>query len=202
MRTTESPAVFGTPAHPWVGSGHCQDRNLSLYSHSGHRGLAPPESATITWPICGADSFEGPEVSPAQGLKNRESCLQGLLFFLRSRRATLTPTIMPAATKNKPMTQGSTGIPAGLTTSGARIVTRNDPVATLPDKSRAEQATCVSPTGNREPEASSHVTTGEGSTASSAITWNVTMTPEESAACRTISGGRRSVGFVVSRAVT
>ena len=52
--------------------------------------------------------------------------------------------------------------PAGLTASDARIVTRNDPVATLPDESRAEQLTCVSPTGNREPAAGSHVTTGEG----------------------------------------
>ncbi len=80
-------------------------------------------------------------------------------------------------------------------------VTLNDPDASLPVLSVAEQVTVVVPNGKVEPEAGVQVIGMEPSTRSEAEAENVTTAPVPEA-CTVISNGMLSFGGVVSTTVT
>src|SRR5215212_511783 len=77
-------------------------------------------------------------------------------------------------------------------------VTVNEPVASFPAASVALQLTVVSPSGNVEPEAGSHVTFTEPSTSSVADASNVTSAPFGPVASSTLLPGSINSGAVVS----
>src|SRR5207249_4723266 len=81
---------------------------------------------------------------------------------------------------------------------------RKLPLEVLPAASLAVHVTRVIPTENRLPERGEHVTTGEGSTLSVALTPNVTTPPSRLVAVATILPGSDNTGAVTSskRAVT
>ncbi len=71
-------------------------------------------------------------------------------------------------------------------------------VATLPASSVALQVTAVTPMAKRLPERGAHVTSGEESTLSVALTLNVTTSPDELVAVRVIPPGTDMAGAVTS----
>ena len=86
--------------------------------------------------------------------------------------------------------------------AGGETVTSNVADAALPDASVAVQVTVVVPTGNTEPDAGSHATTGPGSTSSTAVgSTHVTTAPAASSASTEMPDGTpESTGGVVSAA--
>src|ERR687894_271249 len=98
------------------------------------------------------------------------------------------------------MSEGNSKVGAVLSCT----MTLNEPVASFPAASVAEQLTVVVPSGNVEPEAGSHVTGTEPSTASVAVTAAYVTSAPCGLVASAAGGADGSVnsGFVVSCTMT